>query len=83
MTTAPKNMSLNIALEMLELFTLEKSEYQVKEIAEQLNIANSTAHRILKTMEEEGFIVKDHVTKRYRLGVSILALSNVIHSTEK
>lgn len=70
--------SLENALRLLDLFSIDKSEFKVKEIANQLNIANSTAHRLLKTLEEEGFIAKDNITNNYRLGVPILSLSSVI-----
>lgn len=70
--------SLENALRLLALFSIDKSELKVKEVANQLSIANSTAHRLLKTLEEEGFIVKDNITNNYRLGVLILSLSSVI-----
>lgn len=72
--------SLENALRVLELFTIEKHEFQVKEIADDLGIANSTAHRLLSTLREEGFIVKDLKTNSYSLGGSILALGSVITS---
>lgn len=73
--------SLENALRLLDLYSLENSEFKVNEIAEYLNIANSTAHRLLRTLEGEGFIVKDMITNHYRLGISILSLGSVITSS--
>lgn len=70
--------SLENALRLLDLFSIEKNEYRVNEIAAELQIANSTAHRLLTTLESEGFISKDLKTNSYRLGVSILSLSSAL-----
>ena len=70
--------SLENALRLLNLFTVRKSDWQVKEIAEKLQIAESTAHRLLTTLQSEGFIAKDVSTNTYRLGINILAFHPVI-----
>jgi len=70
--------SLENALRILELFRVEKPDYSVKEVAEQLSIGDSTAHRLLTTLQKEGFISKDDRYNRYRLGISIRAIESVI-----
>lgn len=73
-----KYSSLENALRLLNMFTVEKPEYQVNELAEQLAIAPSTAHRLLTTLSEEGFIVKDTLSNKYRLGIAIRAIESII-----
>lgn len=73
-----KRSSLENALRLLSLFTVEKPQFSVSEIAEQLNIANSTAHRLLMSLMGEKFITKDPYTHQYRLSVGIRSLENVI-----
>jgi len=75
--------SLENALRILDLFTMEKSEYSIREISDQLGIAYSTAHRLVKNLEDEGFIVKDSILNSYRLSVSILSLSSVVTAHTK
>jgi len=70
--------SLENALRLLELFSVEESDFSIKEIARRLSIADSTAHRLLSTMQNEGFISKDSIHNTYRLGVSIRALETVL-----
>jgi IclR family transcriptional regulator, KDG regulon repressor len=70
--------SLENALRILELFRVEKPDYSVKEVAEQLSIGDSTAHRLLTSLQKEGFISKDDRSNRYRLGISIRAIESVI-----
>ena len=43
----------------MNIFTVEKPEYKLNELAEKLSIAPSTVHRLLTTLRSEGFVVKD------------------------
>jgi IclR family transcriptional regulator, KDG regulon repressor len=70
--------SLENALRLMDIFTVEKPEYNLNELADKLSIAQSTVHRLLTTLRSEGFVVKDSLSNKYRLGVSIRALESVI-----
>ncbi|MFC4766521.1 IclR family transcriptional regulator [Effusibacillus consociatus] len=70
--------TLESALHLLDLFSLDEPELGISDIAGRLGIANSTAHRLVTTLMTEGFITKDQHTKLYRLGTSILALGNIV-----
>ncbi len=72
--------SMRNALRLLNLFTMDEPELTVSEIAEKLDVAISTAHRLTSTLLHEGFLVKDPTTKYYRLGASILAMGNTVLS---
>lgn len=72
--------SLRNALRLLNLFTMDEPELNLSEIAIRLDIGISTAHRLTNTLLDQNFIVKDPVTKCYRLAASILAMGNVIIS---
>ncbi|MEW9672143.1 IclR family transcriptional regulator [Ammoniphilus sp. 3BR4] len=73
-----KFSSLENALRLLGLFSFEEPDLSLKEIAERLSIADSTAYRLLSTLKNEGFIAKDHINNNYRLGVSVRALESVV-----
>lgn len=73
-----KSSSLENALKILSLFTVEKPQFSVSEIAKQLDIANSTAHRLLMSLMCEEFVIKDPYTHQYRLSVAIRSLENII-----
>lgn len=68
--------SLHNALRLLKLFSVEQPEWGVTELAEQLGVVKSTAHRLVTTLASEGFVAKNAQTQKYRLGVSLLALGN-------
>lgn len=76
--TKERYSSVENALRLLDMFTVENPEYRINELAEQLAIAPSTAHRLLNSLSSEGFIVKDSLSNKYRLGISIRALESVI-----
>ena len=80
MTDEGSHSSLDNALRILNLFTMEQPELGVKEAAAQIGVAASTAHRLMSTFKEDGILVKDNTSNRYRLGISILALGSIIQS---
>jgi IclR family transcriptional regulator, acetate operon repressor len=47
----------------------------VKESAELLGVVPSTAHRLLTTMQANGFVVQDPATRRYAAGPALLAVA--------
>lgn len=71
--------SVKNALRILRCFTLEAPEQRVTDIAERLQIHKSTVSRTLATLASEGFVYKNEQTNKYRLGLSIVALSGVVN----
>ncbi|MGH9845365.1 MAG: IclR family transcriptional regulator [Blastocatellia bacterium] len=65
--------SLARALELLGCFSTDQPEWGITEIAEYLGIYKSTAHRILITFEQAGFVERTP-ERRYRLGLHALEL---------
>ncbi|MFD1954923.1 IclR family transcriptional regulator [Paenibacillus thailandensis] len=62
------------ALDILLCFTTG-TDYAMTEIAEKVGLHKSTVHRMLATLEEKGFLERDRLTDRYRLGLKIWELS--------
>ncbi|MBN2982074.1 MULTISPECIES: IclR family transcriptional regulator [Cohnella] len=62
------------ALDVLLCFT-SGSEWGLTEIAQRAGLHKSTVHRLLATLEEKGFVMRDEATDKYRLGLRILELS--------
>jgi len=70
--------SIDRALQILELFSLEKPEWGVTEISKALNIYKSNVHNILTTLAEKGFVKKDFKTEKYKLGIKFFELGSVV-----
>jgi DNA-binding IclR family transcriptional regulator len=72
--------SLENALRILNLFSMDETELSLLEISKRIGVGKSTAYRLLQTLISEGFIKKDPRTNLYSLGTSILAQNKVILS---
>lgn len=62
------------ALDILLAFTNHAS-LGLTEIAEKVGLHKSTVHRLLASLEGKGFLVRDAVTEKYRLGFRVWELS--------
>jgi IclR family KDG regulon transcriptional repressor len=63
------------ALDVLLCFTNQTPELTMTQIAEQVGIHKSTAHRLLATLENKRFIQRDPETGIYRLGIRLLQMA--------
>jgi DNA-binding IclR family transcriptional regulator len=61
--------------QILDLLSLAARPLSLQELSQGLGLHASTAHRLLKTLEDEGLVARADGTERYRLGPTILRLS--------
>ncbi len=66
---------LKKAVDVLKFIVNEGNPLGVTEISKKLSISKSTVFGILKAFEEEKFIVKDKVSKKYVIGQELFELS--------
>jgi DNA-binding IclR family transcriptional regulator len=66
---------LKKGIEILRLITRTDEPLGVSEIARRLSIVKSTALGILKSLEEEGFVAQDGVTKKFVAGSALYQFS--------
>lgn len=64
---------LEKALRVLDLFTRRQPEWNVTEIARELELPFATAHRIVRTLEAHSLLTRT-AGRRYRLGEGAIAL---------
>lgn len=70
--------SLSNALRLLQLFSLEQTTLTLTYISETLQVSKSAACRLVQTLESEGFVAQDTKENVYRVGASIMSISNTI-----
>ena len=70
--------SVSRALDILLLMYNKGEELGISEISRELDLHKSTIHRTLKSLEEKGFVYKNHDTDRYWLGIKIYAMGLLI-----
>src|SRR3954454_13969734 len=69
------------AMQFLRLFTMDKREWTLSEIAREKNMSISTTKRLLHTLEKHGYITRYGESKKNKLSLSILRLSGIVTTT--
>lgn len=72
---------LKKAVEVIKLIVKEDRPLGVTDIARTLSLSKSTTFGILRSLEEEGFLVKDPLSKKFSTGNTLFELSKKILRT--
>ncbi|TAM61902.1 IclR family transcriptional regulator [bacterium] len=70
------------AAALLDLYTPERREVSVGEAAAALGLAKSTAHRLLATLRDSGYLRQDQRSGRYALGAKVLMLARAYNEDQ-
>lgn len=70
--------TVNRALDALLLFDKERPEWSVAELSQALDLHRSIVYRILCTFEQRGVVTRTDTGGRYRLGLKLVELANVV-----
>jgi DNA-binding IclR family transcriptional regulator len=71
-----RSQTLRWGLEILCLFTNERPEWGITEIAQKMGLQKSRVHRAVKTLEDAGFLRRDSATRKYSLGFRTIELGS-------
>ena len=69
--------SLERAIGILNLFRKSRNPLGISEMAASLDLANTTVHGLVSTLEQNGFLQKDASTRKYRLGFALYELGSI------
>ncbi len=69
--------TLDRALDIIELLSLEKEGLGVTEIGERAGLHKSTVHRLLNSLAERGYIEKQLKSDSYKLGLKFIEVSSL------
>lgn len=72
----PGAQTVHRALSLLKAFTDEHPTWTVTELADRADMSRATAHRLLATLEGEGFITRVPRGGGYRLGPEVIVLGS-------
>lgn len=77
MSTATANTSSTVlkALRVLEVVGASSYALSVSEVAEQIDVDKSTVYRMLNTLVDAGYVIRDEISKRYSLSYKVVSLS--------
>jgi IclR family pca regulon transcriptional regulator len=80
---AATSQSLERGLAILSTFTATKPLMGVSEVAREVGLSRSSAHRYIATLTKLGYLEQDGATRRYRLGPRVFDLGfSAINSME-
>lgn len=74
--------SIDRIVSILNILKYKSEGIGINEISEISDLPLSTSHRILSSLKKHGYVSQDPITKRYKLGIEILALAvNLLNDT--
>lgn len=72
-----KLSSIKKTIIILNCLSVKPYEYKASELSNITGINRTTVHRILEALKEDGLVIKDMGSKKYRLGPSIYRMGSV------
>ncbi|MFC4766520.1 IclR family transcriptional regulator [Effusibacillus consociatus] len=73
--------SVKNAMRILRLFSMDEPELGVTQISSRLGLSKSSTHRLIATLLKQGYLEKNEINSKYRLGLALLGLTGVITNT--
>ncbi|MDF2652038.1 MAG: IclR family transcriptional regulator [Paenibacillus sp.] len=70
--------SVKNSCRLLKMFLDSPKERGVSDLSRQLQLSKGAVHKLLMTLESEGFIMQNPATKQYSLGYTLLELGNKV-----
>ncbi|MRS16304.1 helix-turn-helix domain-containing protein [Enterobacteriaceae bacterium RIT691] len=73
--------STQVVFSLLNYFTVEKPNWGVRELARVTHRSPSVIQRAINVLEQEGFLLKNAISKNYQLGFRCIELGQLANST--
>jgi DNA-binding IclR family transcriptional regulator len=70
--------SVDLVLSLIELLAGSARPRGVSDIAREMGISKTRAHRHLRALTQHGYVLQDPETERYEIGVKLLALGEAV-----
>lgn len=71
--------TLTLGLDVLKMFTRDKTEWGGRELAHELQMNHTKIYRVLETLDNNNFLSKDPETKKYKLGFATWELGMIMY----
>ncbi len=72
-----KLTSIQKIIRLLDILSKEPYEYKIGELSNISEINRTTVHRILAELLENGYVIRDEMTKKYKIGPTLYHIGNV------
>src|SRR4051812_42499457 len=75
--------SVERALNLLETISGCENGMRIKDLAEQVSLNLSTAHRLVSLLEQRGYVEQEPESKKYYLGMKVLQLQGYLFKSRR
>lgn len=72
------SQTVDRAISILELFTLERPQWTLTEVANEMGLTVSTVHRLLKSLLAHELLLVEPAGKRYSLGPGVMRMAKML-----
>jgi DNA-binding IclR family transcriptional regulator len=72
-----RHQTLARALQILEVFSMERPEWGIRELGRELGINLATVLRLVTTLQQAGYLERNPKTQRYALGSTVVKLASL------
>jgi IclR family KDG regulon transcriptional repressor len=72
---------LDRALDILDAFTIRRSDLSIREIVQATGLNRTTAIRLVANLERRGMLQRSPTTSRYRLGHRLFEMGSMVYSS--
>lgn len=72
------SQTVDRALSILELFTLERPQWTLTEVSSEMQLTASTVHRLLRSLLAHEMVIMEPVSKRYSLGPGVMRMAKML-----
>ena len=76
------NQSVARALTIISLFSRQRTQIGITEVSKVLGVAKGTAHGLVSTLVQGGFLCQDPETKKYKLGLKVFEIGMLQPQTQ-
>lgn len=66
------------ALQIIDLLKEDVDGLSVTELANRMNLAKSTIHRLLTSLKNKGYVQQDVISEKYQLGVKFIEIGSAV-----
>ncbi|MFY0542606.1 IclR family transcriptional regulator [Brevibacillus sp. H7] len=70
--------SVDRALIILDMLKEQNDGLGITELANRMDIAKSTVHRLLTSLKNQGYVRQDPISERYLLGLKLIELGSIV-----
>ena len=75
--------SLDRAVQVLDVLSKTTDGMPITELSDRIGLSLSTTHRFLQSLINNGLVIQDPISRRYKLGLRLLSLASGLLKSDR